>query len=65
MNSMDFLLIKAHFPAHNSPRLGYTSPGYASKKGEKQESQPERGVFGCKNQLTPTNKVKQNGFAKQ
>ena len=32
---MDFLFIKAHFPAHNSPLLGYTTPGYASKKGKK------------------------------
>lgn len=65
MNSMDFLFIKAHFPAHNSPQLGYTTPGSASKTGGKWESQPERGVFGCKNQLTPTNKEKQKGFAKQ
>lgn len=38
MNSMDFLLIKAHFPAHNSPQLGYTSPGHASKRRENREA---------------------------
>jgi hypothetical protein len=65
MNSLDFLLIKVHLPAYNSPQLGYTTPGYASKRRQKQGSQPERGVFGCKNQLTPTNKVKQKDFAKQ
>lgn len=38
MNSLDFLFIKAHFPAHNSPFLGYTTPGYASKRGKNGEA---------------------------
>lgn len=38
MNSKDFLLIKAHFPAHNSPQLGYTSPGHASKRRKNREA---------------------------
>ena len=65
MNSLDFLFIKAHFPAHNSPFLGYTTPGYASKRGKNGEVSHKRGVLGWKNQLKRTNKEKQKDFAKQ
>jgi len=42
---MDFLFIKAHFPAHNSPLLGYTTPGYASKKGKKMGKPAKKRCF--------------------
>lgn len=57
MNSMDFLFIKAHFPAHNSPQLGYTTPGYASKRGENGEASQKEVFLAAKINLhLPTKK---------
>lgn len=57
MNSMDFLFIKAHFPAHNSPQLGYTTPGYTSKRGKNGEASQKEVFLAAKINLhLPTKK---------
>lgn len=64
MNSMDFLFIKSISLHITHLGLVILLQGILVK-GKKMGKPARRGVFGYKNQLTPTNKETQKDLAKQ